>query len=320
MIRAVIYAKSIIEKQVRNSEYSVIDSFFKKYQKGFYWTNENIGSYLNIFDLNNRKKALSVMASGDHVFNLIYRGISDVDTFDINRLTEYFVLGLKRTMILKYDYYEFLYMINYIIEPNISLEELTNILIYLIKDMDLKYKLFWEEILNFNYHIQKFYGTNLNLMLMLYVSPFAKTSHINNNDYLLDPYCYEEFRNKLKNANISFKGVDAIDLSKKFKGKKYDLILLSNVLDYANARWGNNWDKERLEEYLKSLEGISNEDAIIFVKYIINYLSSSQIKDQLFYDSCIKREDIDDSIVVIPKTTSSTIKDGVILRRVKIDK
>jgi len=320
MFRAIVYAKKIIERQVKNGDYDVINSYFTKYQKGFYWTNENIGCYLNAVNLEGMENALTVAGSGDIAFNLINKGINNVDTFDINRLTEYFILGLKRTMILKYNYYDFLFMINRIADKDISLEELTSILISLTKDMDFKYKLFWEEILGFNYHIQKIYGTNLNLMMMLYVGTNARMSHLNNNSYLLDPYCYEEFRRKLGMANISFKGVDAIDLTKKYRGKKYDLILLSNVLDYADGRWGSNWNKEQLEEYLKSLESITNDDGVIFVKYIINYITEKGFKEQIFYDSSLSREDVDDPIVEIPKHTSTTISDGVILRRVKIDK
>ena len=59
-------------------------------------------------DFKDKKKALSVLASGDHVFNLIYYGILNIDTFDTNRLTEYYALGLKRAALLAFTYEEYL--------------------------------------------------------------------------------------------------------------------------------------------------------------------------------------------------------------------
>lgn len=320
MIRAIIYAKKIIERQVKNNKYEMIGEDFTKYQKGYYWTNENIDYYLGMFNLESKNNALAVASTGDHAFNLVANGIDNIDTFDINRLTEYLVLGLKRTMIAVYNYYEFLAMQNHMANPEISLEELTDIISSLTYHMDSKYRIFWQSIIDYNYKLQKKYGTNLNLIHMLYIGVFARTCHLNNNTYLYDEYVYEDFRSKLGNANITFKGTDALDLAKEFKGKKYDVIMLSNILDYANTRWGNNWGINELEAYIKSLEGISNEDAIIFVKYIISYINSGVVKSHIFHDSSIMPSDLTDQIYPIPKYTSSSSYDGMILRRVKIDK
>ena len=320
MIRAIIYAKKIIERQVKKNDYEMISEDFSKYQKGFYWTNENIDHCLGMVNLKEKNNALAVASTGDHAFNLIANGINDVDTFDINRLTEYLVLGLKRTMITVYNYYEFLAMQNFISDPAVSLEQLTDIIMSLTYHMDTKYRIFWREIADYNYKIQKKYGTNLNLIHMLYINVFALSCHLNNNTYLYDEYFYEDFRNKLGKANINFKGADALDLAKVFKGKKYDIIMLSNILDYANTRWGNGWGINELEAYIKSLEGISNEDAVIFIKYILSYINSRVVKKHIFHDSSIVSDEITDKIYSVPKHSSSREIDGIILRRVKIDK
>ena len=41
MIKSIIYAKKIIARQVRNKTYEQAVSNFTKYQKAFYWSNEN---------------------------------------------------------------------------------------------------------------------------------------------------------------------------------------------------------------------------------------------------------------------------------------
>ena len=320
MIKSIYYAKKIIERQVRNKQYEMIDEVFSKYQKGYYWTNENIDYYLKLANLKNTSKALTVTSTGDHTFNLIYHGINNIDTFDINNLTEYFALGLKRAMIIEYNYFEFINMINYIADPYISLEQLTDIINNLTYNMERKHQIFWRQIIDYNYKLQKKTGTNLNLIHMLYIGVYAKTTSLNNNSYLQDEYSYENFRLKLIKANISFKNCDALDLSNAFKDKKYDLILLSNILDYVNSRWGNNWGYNELYGYIKSLDCISNQDAVIFLKYIISYIDNGKVKDHIFHNSIITSEDFQDSIYEVPKHTTSSERDGIILRRVKIDK
>jgi len=275
--------------------------------------------YLNIVHMPQKENALTVAGSGDHIYNLIANGVTNVDSFDINYLTEYLALGLKLALIEKYDYYDFLYMITNIANPLLSLEELSDALTDLLPYMDLKYRIFWREIIDYNYRLQKRKGTNLNLILMLYINVFSNTFNIDNNTYLCDERSYILFKNKLRNAHITFKGLDVADLPSKVKGK-YDLILLSNTLDYIEGRWGQNWSHEKLEEYLKSLEALSKDNGIIFYKYVINLLRGDVYKENIFYDSSVTYEDVASEIHLIPKVGYETIYDGMILRRVKIDK
>lgn len=314
MIRAIYYAKKLVLEQVKKEHYNGLKINFSKYQKGFYWTNENINYYLNMFSNMPREKALTVIGSGDHVFNLVANGTKEIDAIDINYLTEYFALGLKKALIEKYDYYHFLYMMEHIADRQISLDELTQIIMDLLPYMELKYKIFWYEIANHNYIIQSQRKTNLNLIQMLYMNVYARNV-IGNNTYLQDEYSYNIFRNKLANARISFKGMDIADIPEKIKDKKYDLILLSNCLDYIDTRWGKDWPKEKLEEYLKSLEKISNDDATIFYKYIINFMDGNEIKPDVCYDSTLTFEDVEKDAHIVYKPGIETIYDGVLVRR-----
>lgn len=312
------YAKRIIEEQVKNNRYSDITENFKKYQKSFYWTNENLACYLKIANFHNYENALCVASSGDHIYELIAKNIKNIDTFDINKLTEYFSLGLKKAMILNYDYYSFLEVMNLISLDYLPLDYLSDILRDLLPYMEEKYRKFWQEIIDYNYRIQTKYKTNLNLMKMLYVGTDFPRMHVNNCYYLLDEYCYNDFKNKLKNTNITFKKADALELSKHFKDKKYDVILLSNILDYANTTWGENWNIQKLEEYLKSLEGITKDNGIIFYKYILSYLKEGIEKEKIFHNSSIKKEEINDQFYIVPKSVNTKEDDAVILRRVKL--
>ena len=79
---------------------------YRGFRNLYFQSNENIDYYLNMIDLGNRENALTVAGSGDHIFNLVANGITEVDSFDINYLTEYLALGLKKAMIVKYSYYD----------------------------------------------------------------------------------------------------------------------------------------------------------------------------------------------------------------------
>lgn len=50
-------------------------------------------------------------------------------------------------------------------------------------------------------------------------------------------YYYEEFKNRLMLANITFKEANAYRLEAKF-GSTYDFVLLSNILDYFDKYFG----------------------------------------------------------------------------------
>jgi len=62
-------AKKLIENQVINN----IPNFginFTEYSKCFGWSNENISAYLDLVPFYDKTSALSVLASGDQLFNL----------------------------------------------------------------------------------------------------------------------------------------------------------------------------------------------------------------------------------------------------------
>lgn len=98
--------KKLIERQVKDGFYFDLIDYKSICQPVYLWTNENVRGYQNLFE--GKKNVLSVLSSGDQIFNMLLKGVIKIDTFDNNGLTEYFTLGLKKAMILKYSYEEFL--------------------------------------------------------------------------------------------------------------------------------------------------------------------------------------------------------------------
>ena len=309
-------AKRIIATQIVYNKIFRLNETYAEYQRCFFWTNENISAYLDLTDFNEKESALAVASSGDQAFNLINKGVLNIDTFDINKLTEYFAFGFKRAMILKYDYKSFCKIITEIRKTD-NIEYISDIIIGLLPYMESKHAIFWQTLVDYNNDLQREFQTKLNLLLMLTYEKEVDIFKKALNNYLKSEEEYEKLRKNLWLANISFKNANAKDLAKEFS-KEYDFILLSNILDNFNGIWGDCWTKDKLEEYIKNLERITKTDGIIFLHYLMFYVIDDKIKKLPFNDSQVVIKDLSNvevhqiSLKYLPE-----VKDGIILKRVK---
>ena len=304
----------IIEKQVNFGKILLEGESFSKYQKIFMSTNENIKDSLNLIEFENKHNALSVMASGDHSFNLINKNILNIDTFDTNMLTEYYVLGIKRSMIVKYKYQEYIEKYKLFTNMNASLENITGTLYDLLPLMDVKYRLFWKKIIEFNYKIQKDKQNKINLFYMLFINLNHIDFIINNNNYLSNENEYNILKNNITKSNIKFNNVNATNLGEFYKNSRYDVVLLSNILDYFGKEYKNSkkvFNYEELLKYEDSIFNIMNKDGILFLKYIINFSKNNFVRNNVFMDSFIKTSEF--TRESIHKVPNGSLDDGMIL-------
>ena len=80
---------------------------YGQYDRVYPYTTENIEGYMKD---SRRKTVLSVVGSGDHYLDLVCKGADKIDSFDINRLSIYY-LKLKRAAVSclsKREFYEFM--------------------------------------------------------------------------------------------------------------------------------------------------------------------------------------------------------------------
>jgi len=172
--------------------------------------------------------------------------------------------------------------------------------------------IFWNTVINYNYEIQKFYGNRLNLIRMLCIGfngGKRQKGYIDNNNYLQNEESYNRLRNLLSKANISFTHCKAHRLNDKFS-EKYDVILLSNILDYFSAFFGTKWDYQKLYEFEKILEELAKKDGLIFLHYIWG-----DNPQKIFSGSIVKEEDFRNEKILQVSSQHST--DKIILKRVK---
>ncbi len=296
---------------------------FNGYQKVYFYTNENIKGYLDLLNFQAKSKALTVLSGGDQAFSLISKGIRDIHTFDINLLTEYLALGLKRAMILKYDYAKYLEVLNCFYD-GCSIDDLTSIIMDLSLLMDFRYRQFWQEIANYNYQLQnniKYYSP-LNLMDILSCGAFDYSTITKRVNYLESYDAYELVRERIANVNITFQVSNILDVATNFDNNQYDFILMSNILDYLDTYYGSGWDKAKLLELEEELMSIASNEAVILLNYLFAFKKING-KTRAFRGSGITIKDLTDEEVKIYldpislEKSFTKVYDGIILKRVK---
>lgn len=309
MDESTLYAKEMIKNQVNQKRITNVFEPFSKYSKGYLWTNENIKEYINKKYISEYNSALSVTASGDHLFNLILNNVLNIDTFDTNTLTEYNVLGLKKALMEKFKYNDFLTICELIANNMLTLEETT----YLIKDllplMDKKYRKYWQNISEYNYQLQKNNDEYLDLFAMLFININEKNNFIRRNSYLMGKDNYDKFKENMMRANINFYCTNAINILDTFPNQKYDVILLSNILDYITI----NWNYEQLRKFEDELLFITNNNGKIFLAYLLNYYNKNS--KNIFRRADIKKEELINEIIIELKEKDYKHNDAVILIR-----
>lgn len=163
---------------------------YGRYSKLYAFTTENIGGYyLQTSFL--KKKVLTVCGSGDHVLNAILLGSNEIDTFDINILTYYF-LKLKIAAVKTLSYTEFLDY--FLLENNLSAMNY-KLFQKMKKELESEILTFWEAI----YRDVEYDGRKLRDS-----SLFHNLYDTNEKKLMSNPYLKEENFTKLKGSiNLS---------------------------------------------------------------------------------------------------------------------
>lgn len=203
---------------------------FKSYSPVFLDTNEEITDYLKNQNLNGR--ALTVCASGDHIFNLLCKGVEKIDSFDINKVS-YYYYKLKYAWILQHSYQEFLdfyFQIPTQEQEVFRLDKLDDL--SFIDDETYQY---FSSLKNEN--VSKLcYGRD-------------SSYSIKQRSIFYDECKYEKLRSILRNGfDFKFIHSDLSDLNEKIDGK-YQYMCLSNIGDYMNREDLTQYYK--LKEYLQ---------------------------------------------------------------------
>lgn len=280
---------------------------FSHYSRAYFCTNENIKNYLKIIDGKKNMKALCVLASGDHTFNLITKGIFNIDTFDLNNIAPYFALGLKRALIMKYNYLEYLKVNSMLTNRLANLEELTSFIHDLLPSLDKKERKFWKEISSYNYERQKNSHEIINLFYLITQNAMGFKKSERGNLYLESETSYLQLQKNIPKANITFQNTDIKNLNY----KKYNLLLFSNILTYYERQYKIPFDFEERKRILNYLESLSEEEGLIY----LNYLFENENLRQKANWQEIEKEGY--SYLAIPPLSYLYDEDNVLYKRIK---
>lgn len=312
----ILGTKNLILRQVEAGKAFNFGVPFSIHQKVYAKTNENIGGYVNPKYFHDRKSALSVLASGDHVFNMILNGVERIDTFDSNELTVYFSLGIKRSAILKYNYEDYLVFMNKLINSD-NREEVNELIRGLFPYMEKEHKKYWEAVIDYNNKVQKVNGTNLNLFSLLLIN-YMITRY--KSLYASDEEKYNLVRERISKTTINFKCADCLDVPKNYD-EKYDAVLLSNIPDYLFRNFGGTLDYSNFAAIEENYKKLLNSSGILFASYMFMYGTTTGMRvTNLIKNSSITKDSLkDEEIITFPHVgiqgLSSRGLDGMIISR-----
>lgn len=232
---------NVFKKEYTFDEHSFI---YKK-------TNERLQDIGDI--LENKKKILCVIGSGDQILNILLTNPEQIDAFDISVFPMYF-LELKIAAIKTLTHEE--YISFFIDDIDHRKDEYYDDLFFdkISKELPEEIKDFWQHLFDFN-DWDEIYNS------MLFSSePVIKNYALEQNKYLEEKEYYK-LREILKNKKINYIQSNILDLDIE---KSYDLIYLSNILQYVNP-----------EEYKKKIEYFQDKTKGIIVTYLFGKLDKA---------------------------------------------
>lgn len=192
---------------------------FTEYSRFYIFTNEDLANIFMQMDLRNVNSALCPTASGDHALNLAYFGVKEIDTFDCNRVAEYYA-KFKEVAVasLSYEYYQRMMLYTYVLNNKLIQKEV-------IASLPDVYRKFWEEVL---YVVNDIKKDNRGIFELTRLEGEGCRSSYN--IYQRSKEDYERLQRNLRDTKITFTNCDIKDVPNLF-GKK-DFITFSNILEY----------------------------------------------------------------------------------------
>ncbi len=228
----------------------------ERFSSIYLFTTENIAGYMDELDLTD-KKIITVTGSSDHIINAILKGCKNITTFDINPLTKYY-MDLKLSAIKELSYKEFLDFTLY--DTDISF----NYKIIKKLKMNDESKNFWINELNKydNNGLKMKHSDLFNLKFFDFQNKIDCNLYLNEKDYGI-------IKSRLGFAKIKFIKSNLKDLK---ITEKYDYMFLSNISDYINNFYEDNYLINYKNLIFKLLEKVK----IIYFAYIYDINSKEK--------------------------------------------
>ena len=232
-------------------------------------SNEDVNLYRNY--LKKSKRILSVISSGDQIIESITNEKKIIDCFDISKYPKYYLMlklaaikGLK-----KEDYIKL-----FIDSPSTYLDEYYDDLYYdnIRKNLFGIYKKYWDELFNHTdwYEI---YSSRL------FQSDGISNDFIYNSLSYLEDKNYYKLKENIDNVKLNFYEGNILNIIEFLNGK-YDLVYLSNIIDYIDK----NIYKSLLSKFNLTNDGV-----------VLSYIFSNIDKYKDIFEFCERKKESETS-------------------------
>lgn len=209
-----------IEEARRLIEGGLFNPFkpFSSHSAIYSFTNEKANSEIYRKTLENKEKILTIIGSGDQIFNSVLLGSKDITATDISNFTEYY-FNLKLAAVKALTYDEYLEFFNLKSRKCLSKELYEKVLPFL--DRETAY--FWSVL--FSLH------NTSKIRKSDFFMPANIKDYVKNNPYLSSRHNYATLKSKINDVNIKIVIGNIFALIGTLRNG-YDLINASNIMDY----------------------------------------------------------------------------------------
>lgn len=205
------------------------------FDKVYYSSNEDLGALFSSVDMKD-KDVLTVQASSDQLFYISGKEPASIETFDINRLTKYYYYLRKWYILYKDKYYFDIYDtldIHNLLEEVIPVDE--------------------EE-----YDAYKYWDTFVRTIPRFFIKDLFFVSVNPHKNKISD---LEKLKDFLVDYKLRFTGMD---ISREKINKKYDTIVISNILEYYDE------NRDRIDNIRDNLYGMLNDGGEVIATNFMN--------------------------------------------------
>lgn len=239
------------------------DLSFDNNSKAYLRTTENINGYYDRLIFKD-KKVLTVIGSGDHIFEAILRGAKEVEGFDIseNAILLYY---LKEAAIKTMSFEE--YMNFFYVENKCFTKEGYNKLRSKLNEITLPY---WDKV--FNQEVKEpleYIKEMLVSKPAFYMVPSVASLKLSALSSYLEEENYYKLQSKINDTKISIHLRDVKEVDK--VKSSYDYIILSNIFEYQ--------DTEEFKELIDKYKEHLNDDGLIIVGYAYHDMDLSDYSE-----------------------------------------
>lgn len=256
---------------VMNALQSGLDSEHTEFSMPYLFSTENLIDGLDALETQagvefKDKNVLACASAGDFKLAALLKGAARVEHFDKNLLAKYMVDFKERAVeYLSYNNCMELFNTKY---PMNFIKTVT----YLSNKMEVTSAFYWNMIIQ---SMMKDIMRNVPGVC----SPFGETSYaynISKIPYVADKNLYAELQNK-KIPKSEFYCDDVQNLPAQLKGKKYDIIYLSNIACYAEEMFVNTKDllKAFNNAVVQPMSNLLNPGGHILVSYVYHPLTNN---------------------------------------------